>query len=48
MMPAFEAWPAPKLHRSAFIGPSGRRSTAEEQAWPLGVREQPPVVLRRR
>jgi hypothetical protein len=34
MMPAFEAF-AGKEMIDAFVGPSGRRSTAEEQAWPL-------------
>lgn len=34
MMPAFEAF-AGKEMIDAFIGPSGRRSTPEEQAWPL-------------
>jgi NAD(P)-dependent dehydrogenase (short-subunit alcohol dehydrogenase family) len=34
MMPAFEAQ-AGKALIDAFVGPSGRRSTAEEQAWPL-------------
>ncbi len=34
MMPAFEGF-AGKEMIDAFIGPSGRRSTAEEQAWPL-------------
>jgi NAD(P)-dependent dehydrogenase (short-subunit alcohol dehydrogenase family) len=34
MMPAFEAF-AGKEMIDAFIGPSGRRSSAEEQAWPL-------------
>ena len=34
MMPAFEDF-AGKEMIDAFIGPSGRRSTAEEQAWPL-------------
>ena len=34
MMPAFEALAGAELI-DAFIGPSGRRSTAEEQAWPL-------------
>jgi NAD(P)-dependent dehydrogenase (short-subunit alcohol dehydrogenase family) len=34
MMPAFEAANGKDLI-DAFIGPSGRRSTAEEQAWPL-------------
>jgi NAD(P)-dependent dehydrogenase (short-subunit alcohol dehydrogenase family) len=34
MMPAFEEQ-AGKALIDAFVGPSGRRSTAEEQAWPL-------------
>lgn len=34
MMPAFEDF-AGKEMIDAFVGPSGRRSTAEEQAWPL-------------
>lgn len=34
MMPAFEEQVGKELI-DAFIGPSGRRSTAEEQAWPL-------------
>ena len=34
MMPAFEAF-AGKDVIDAFVGPSKRRSTAEEQAWPL-------------
>lgn len=34
MMPAFEAQAGKELI-DAFVGPSGRRSTAEEQAWPL-------------
>ena len=34
MMPAFEALAGRDLI-DAFIGPSGRRSTAVEQAWPL-------------
>jgi NAD(P)-dependent dehydrogenase (short-subunit alcohol dehydrogenase family) len=34
MMPAFEAF-AGKEMIDAFVGPSGRRSTAAEQAWPL-------------
>jgi NAD(P)-dependent dehydrogenase (short-subunit alcohol dehydrogenase family) len=34
MMPAFEAQ-AGKEMIDAFVGPSGRRSTAEEQAWPM-------------
>lgn len=34
MMPAFENF-AGKEMIDAFVGPSGRRSTAEEQAWPL-------------
>ena len=34
MMPAFEAFAGKELI-DAFIGPSGRRSAAEEQAWPL-------------
>lgn len=34
MMPAFEALAGKELI-DAFIGPSKRRSTAEEQAWPL-------------
>lgn len=34
MMPAFEAL-AGKETIDAFVGPSGRRSRAEEQAWPL-------------
>ena len=34
MMPAFEAYAGKELI-DAFIGPSKRRSTAEEQAWPL-------------
>ena len=34
MMPAFEAQAGKELI-DAFIGPCGRRSTAEEQAWPL-------------
>lgn len=34
MMPAFEGF-AGKEMIDAFMGPSGRRSTAEEQAWPL-------------
>jgi NAD(P)-dependent dehydrogenase (short-subunit alcohol dehydrogenase family) len=34
MMPSFEAFAGKELI-DAFIGPSGRRSTAEEQAWPL-------------
>lgn len=34
MMPAFEALAGKELI-DAFIGPSGRRSTAEEQAWPM-------------
>lgn len=34
MMPAFEAF-AGKEMIDAFIGPSGRRCVAEEQAWPL-------------
>jgi NAD(P)-dependent dehydrogenase (short-subunit alcohol dehydrogenase family) len=34
MMPAFEDY-AGKETIDAFIGPSGRRSTAAEQAWPL-------------
>lgn len=34
MMPAFEALAGKELI-DAFVGPSGRRSTAEEQAWPL-------------
>ncbi len=34
MMPAFEAF-AGKEMIDAFVGPSGRRSTPEEQAWPL-------------
>jgi NAD(P)-dependent dehydrogenase (short-subunit alcohol dehydrogenase family) len=34
MMPSFEAF-AGKEMIDAFVGPSGRRSTAEEQAWPL-------------
>ena len=34
MMPAFEAF-AGKEMIDAFIGPSGRRCGAEEQAWPL-------------
>jgi NAD(P)-dependent dehydrogenase (short-subunit alcohol dehydrogenase family) len=34
MMPAFEALAGKELI-DAFVGPSGRRSTPEEQAWPL-------------
>jgi len=34
MMPAFEAYAGKELI-DAFIGPSKRRATAEEQAWPL-------------
>jgi NAD(P)-dependent dehydrogenase (short-subunit alcohol dehydrogenase family) len=34
MMPAFEAQAGKELI-DAFVGPSGRRSSAEEQAWPL-------------
>jgi NAD(P)-dependent dehydrogenase (short-subunit alcohol dehydrogenase family) len=34
MMPAFEDQAGKELI-DAFVGPSGRRSTAEEQAWPL-------------
>ena len=34
MMPQFEAQVGADLI-NAFIGPSRRRSTAEEQAWPL-------------
>jgi NAD(P)-dependent dehydrogenase (short-subunit alcohol dehydrogenase family) len=34
MMPAFEASAGKELI-DAFVGPSGRRSTAEEQAWPM-------------
>lgn len=34
MMPAFEAQAGKELI-DAFVGPSGRRSTAEEQAWPM-------------
>jgi NAD(P)-dependent dehydrogenase (short-subunit alcohol dehydrogenase family) len=34
MMPTFEEQAGKELI-DAFIGPSGRRSTAEEQAWPL-------------
>lgn len=34
MMPAFEAYAGEELV-NAFVGPSGRRSTPEEQAWPL-------------
>jgi NAD(P)-dependent dehydrogenase (short-subunit alcohol dehydrogenase family) len=34
MMPAFEAQNGADLI-DAFVGPSGRRSSAEEQAWPL-------------
>ena len=34
MMPAFEAQAGKELI-DAFVGPSGRRSNAEEQAWPL-------------
>jgi NAD(P)-dependent dehydrogenase (short-subunit alcohol dehydrogenase family) len=34
MMPAFEAQAGKDLI-DAFVGPSGRRSSAEEQAWPL-------------
>lgn len=34
MMPAFESF-AGKEMIDAFVGPSGRRSTAEEQAWPM-------------
>ena len=34
MMPAFEAMAGAELI-DAFVGPSGRRSTAEEQAWPI-------------
>jgi NAD(P)-dependent dehydrogenase (short-subunit alcohol dehydrogenase family) len=34
MMPAFEHQVGKQLI-DAFVGPSGRRSTAEEQAWPL-------------
>ena len=34
MMPAFEALAGKELI-DAFIGPSKRRSTPEEQAWPL-------------
>jgi NAD(P)-dependent dehydrogenase (short-subunit alcohol dehydrogenase family) len=34
MMPAFEDF-AGKEMIDAFVGPSGRRSSAEEQAWPL-------------
>lgn len=34
MMPAFEALAGKELI-DAFIGPSGRRSAAEEQAWPM-------------
>lgn len=34
MMPAFEALAGKELI-DAFVGPSGRRSTADEQAWPL-------------
>lgn len=34
MMPSFESF-AGKEMIDAFIGPSGRRSTPEEQAWPL-------------
>ena len=34
MMPAFEALAGKELI-DAFIGPSKRRSTLEEQAWPL-------------
>jgi NAD(P)-dependent dehydrogenase (short-subunit alcohol dehydrogenase family) len=34
MMPAFEAQNTKELI-DAFVGPSGRRSTAEEQAWPM-------------
>jgi NAD(P)-dependent dehydrogenase (short-subunit alcohol dehydrogenase family) len=34
MMPAFEAMAGKELI-DAFIGPAGRRSTAEEQAWPM-------------
>jgi hypothetical protein len=33
-MPAFEAMAGAELI-DAFVGPSGRRSTAEEQAWPI-------------
>lgn len=34
MMPAFEALAGKELI-DAFVGPSGRRSVAEEQAWPM-------------
>ncbi len=34
MMPAFEAF-AGKEMIDAFVGPSARRSSAVEQAWPL-------------
>src|SRR5207247_1564927 len=34
MMPTFEEQAGKQLI-DAFVGPSGRRSTAEEQAWPL-------------
>jgi NAD(P)-dependent dehydrogenase (short-subunit alcohol dehydrogenase family) len=34
MMPAFEALAGKELI-DAFVGPSGRRSTPEEQAWPM-------------
>jgi NAD(P)-dependent dehydrogenase (short-subunit alcohol dehydrogenase family) len=40
MMPAFEAQAGKKLI-DAFVGPSGRRSTAEEQAWPLVLLNSP-------
>ena len=34
MMPTFEEQAGKELI-DAFVGPSGRRSTAEEQAWPM-------------
>lgn len=40
MMPAFEALAGADLI-DAFIGPSGRRSTPEEQAWPLVFMNSP-------
>jgi NAD(P)-dependent dehydrogenase (short-subunit alcohol dehydrogenase family) len=40
MMPAFEALAGAELI-DAFIGPSGRRSTPEEQAWPLVFMNSP-------
>ena len=40
MMPAFEAQNGKELI-DAFIGPSGRRSTAVEQAWPMVLINSP-------